>query len=194
MMNSADEEVMLQVRDGAPERLGILFDRYHHALFNFYCRSIGDRAASEDLVQDVFYRILKYRHTYRIGIRFRTWMYRIARNARLDRMKKQASDTALEVEMQPAPELSDSLQRQQENALLHRALMQLSPEKREALVLSRFQDLDYREISDVLGCEVGAVKVRIFRALRELRDILRQLEEESISRNKNSQGIFGVES
>jgi len=78
---------MLQVRNGTSAMLGILFDRYQVALFNFYCKSTGDRSASEDLVQDVFYRILKYRHTYRQGTSLRTWMYSLARNARLDRTK-----------------------------------------------------------------------------------------------------------
>src|SRR5262249_29123316 len=171
MTNSPDEELMLHVRNGAGAMLSILFERYHGPLFNFYCRTTGDRAASEDLVQDVFYRILKYRHTYRPGTPFRTWMYRIARNARLDRMKKQSSDTKLEVEAQPAAQPSDALQQQQEAAFLHRALMQLTDEKREVLVLSRFQDLSYQQIAQLLDCEVGAVKVRVFRALRDLRDI-----------------------
>jgi len=172
---------MLQVRDGAPAKLKILFERYHLPLFNFFSRTIGDPAASADLVQEVFYRMLKYRHTYRPAIPFRTWMYRIARNARFDRMKKSASQTALQMEPSRPADPADSLQQQQETALLHRALMQLPPEKREVLVLSRFQNLDHREISDLLGCEVGTVKVRIFRALRELREILRQFEEQNMS-------------
>ena len=181
MMNFPDEEVMLQVRDGAPAKLRILFERYQLPLFNFYCRTIGDRSVSADLVQEVFYRILKYRHTYRPGIPFRTWMYRIARNARFDRMKKSATQTSLPLEPRQPADPADSLQQQQQTALLHQALMKLPPEKREVLVLSRFQDLDHREISQLLGCEVGAVKVRIFRALRELREILHQLEEPSVS-------------
>src|SRR5215813_1246623 len=134
MTNSPDEELMLHVRNGAGAMLSILFERYHGPLFNFYCRTTGDRAASEDLVQDVFYRILKYRHTYRPGTPFRTWMYRIARNARLDRMKKQSREPGLEVEAQAAVEPVDPMQQRQETALLHRALMRLPVEKREVLV------------------------------------------------------------
>jgi len=194
MTNLPDEELMLQVRNGTGAMLGILFDRYQVALFNFYCKSTGDRSASEDLVQDVFYRILKYRHTYRPGTPFRTWMYSIARNAGLDRMKKQAREPGLEVEAQAAVEPVDPMQQRQETALLHRALMQLPVEKREVLVLSRFQDLSYQQIAHVLGCEVGAVKVRIFRALRDLGIILRQLEQQTMSPRKDSQQIFGAES
>jgi RNA polymerase sigma factor (sigma-70 family) len=193
MTNSPDEELMLEVRNGTGEFLGVLFDRYHGSLFNFYCKATGDRAASEDLVQEVFYRILKYRHTYRPGIPFRTWMYRIARNARLDRIKKQTAEGKLETQTSAPDQPPAALERKQEASLLHRALMRLPDEKREVLVLSRFQELSYQEIAQLLQCEVGAVKVRVFRALRDLGDILRQLEHQSVLPGKNSQQTFGAE-
>jgi len=193
MINSPDEELMLEVRNGTGVLLGVLFDRYHAPLFNFYCKSTGDRAASEDLVQEVFYRILKYRHTYRPGTPFRTWLYHIARNARLDRLKKQAADKKLEAETPVSDQPPVTLERKQEAVLLHRALMRLPDEKREVLILSRFQELSYQEIGQLLQCEVGAVKVRVFRALRDLGDILRQLERQTAMPGKGSQQICGVE-
>jgi len=193
MINSPDEELMLEVRNGTGVLLGVLFDRYHAPLFNFYCKSTGDRAASEDLVQEVFYRILKYRHTYRPGTPFRTWLYHIARNARLDRLKKQASEKKLEAETSISDPTPITLERKQETALLHRALMRLPDEKREVLILSRFQELSYQEIAQLLRCEVGAVKVRVFRALRELGDMLRQLEGQTAMPGKSSQQTCGVE-
>ncbi len=66
-----DEDVMLQVRNGAGDDLGVLFDRYQTPLFNFYSKLTGNRTLSEDLVQEVFFRILKYRQTYRPGTPFR---------------------------------------------------------------------------------------------------------------------------
>src|SRR5260370_7397604 len=78
-----DEELMSQVRNGIGEMLGVLFDRYQMPLFNFYCKLTGDRAVSEDLVQDVFFRILKYRHTYPVGTPLRPSIYQIPRTARL---------------------------------------------------------------------------------------------------------------
>jgi RNA polymerase sigma-70 factor (ECF subfamily) len=193
MTNSPDEELMLEVRNGTGQLLGVLFDRYHAPLFNFYCKSTGDRTASEDLVQEVFYRILKYRHTYRPGTPFRTWLYHIARNARLDRVKKQATEKKLAAETSISDPTPITLERKQEAALLHRALMQLPDEKREVLILSRFQELSYQEIAQLLQCEVGAVKVRVFRALRELGDMLRQLEGQTVMPGKSSQQICGVE-
>jgi len=193
MINSPDEELMLEVRNGTGVLLGVLFDRYHAPLFNFYCKSTGDRAASEDLVQEVFYRILKYRHTYRPGTPFRTWLYHIARNARLDRLKKQAAEKKLEAETPVSDQPPVTLERKQEAVLLHRALMRLPDEKREVLILSRFQELSYQEIARLLQCEVGAVKVRVFRALRDLGDMLRQLERQTAMPGKGSQQIRGVE-
>ena len=67
MISAPDEDVMLQVRDGEVQMLGVLFDRYQAPLFNFYSKMTQDRAVSEDLVQEVFLRILRYRQTYRAG-------------------------------------------------------------------------------------------------------------------------------
>src|SRR5437868_11302933 len=93
-----DEELMFLVRNGVVEMLGVLFDRYQSPLFNFYCKLTGDRSVSEDLVQDVFYRILKYRKSYQSGMSFRSWMYQIARNVRLDQAKRQKPEAELEDE------------------------------------------------------------------------------------------------
>lgn len=171
----SDEEVMLQVREGVGEMLTVLFDRYQVPLFNFYCRLTADRVASEDLVQDVFFRILKYRQSYRPGVPFRAWMYQIARNARLDYHRKNPETTEYEPEMSPAVEIRDSVEAGQQSALLQKALRMLPDDKREVLLLSRFEELKHEEIARLLDCEVGTVKVRVHRALRELRGIFEKL-------------------
>jgi RNA polymerase sigma factor (sigma-70 family) len=176
MTNSLpDEDLMLQVREGVGEMLAVLFDRYQNPLFNFYSRLTGDRTASEDLVQDVFFRILKYRHSYRPGTPFRAWMYQIARNARQDYHRKHPQSLPYEPEMSPAVVSIDTAENEQQAALLRKALLMLPEEKREVLLLSRFQELKYEEIARLLECEVGTVKVRIHRALRELRSIFEKL-------------------
>jgi RNA polymerase sigma-70 factor (ECF subfamily) len=171
-----DEDVMLQVRNGEVEMLGVLFDRYQAPLFNFYSKMTQDRTVSEDLVQEVFLRILRYRQTYRPNTTFRTWMYQIARNTRLDQVRKTHPQTPFASEPVAPASLTDSAQQQQEAALLQSALMRLPEDKRELLVLSRFQELKYDEIARLLGCEAGAVKVRVHRALQQLRQIFLQLE------------------
>jgi len=167
----SDEELMLQVREGVSEMLGTLFDRHHAKLFNFYVRLTGNRALSEDLVQDVFYRILRSRRTYRPGSPFTPWMYQVARNARRDVLRRRVEVELKEQMVEPILPV-DELSDRQQTQLLHRALMQLPEDKREVLLLSRFQNLKYHEIAQLLGCEVGTIKTRVFRALQELRQVI----------------------
>ncbi len=176
MHSVTDEDLMLQVRNGAGETLGVLFDRYHSPLYNFYTKLTGDRALSEDLVQEVFLRILRHRQTYRAGTPFRAWMYQIARNARIDHFRKTRPQVPFEPEMAPVVHPGDPAQQRQESELLHRALMQLPEEKRELLILCRFQELRYDEVARLVGCGVSTVKVRIHRALHELREVFHQLQ------------------
>ncbi|HEX4604847.1 MAG TPA: RNA polymerase sigma factor [Candidatus Angelobacter sp.] len=186
----SDEELMSQVRSGVGEMLGVLFERYHVPLFNFYLKLTGNRSTSEDLVQEVFFRILKYRHSYRPETAFRAWMYQIARNARVDHLRKRRPETTWEPEMSPSVAPVDTAQQSQDAVLLHSALMRISEDKREVLVLSRFQDLKYEEIAQLLGCEVGTVKTRVHRALQELRLVFHQLEGGKSLRGKGHDGAW----
>jgi RNA polymerase sigma factor (sigma-70 family) len=177
-----DETLMLAVRDGDVAKLGVLFERHHVALFDFLSRTIGDRTAAEDLVQDVFVRILKYRQTYRDQSCFETWMFRIARNSRTDHFRKRRSaepigDGAFEIEAS-GPSPAQQFERGREAKKLNRALMQLSDDKRELLVLARYRNMSYDKIAALLDVEVGAVKVRVHRAMKELREIFLRLVDE----------------
>jgi RNA polymerase sigma-70 factor (ECF subfamily) len=171
----ADDGLMTAVQRGDVGRLGVLFERHHRPLFNFFVRLTGDRGAAEDLVQDVFFRMLKYRATYQPGTQFRAWMYHLARNAHIDRYKARRRELLADPEdlREPAsedPPPGSALERRQQLALLSSALARLPEDKREVIVLSRFSGLSYEEIARMLGCEVGALKVRVHRAVRALRD------------------------
>ena len=173
----SDDLLMRQVRGGEASRLGVLFERYQLALYGFYVRLTGDRPASEDLVQEVFFRMLKYRHTYRDDSQFTTWMYHIARNVQADWFRKRRLEVGVadeEWNRMPGRE-QPGMEARQEAALVRQALARLPEDKREVLVLSRFQDLKYDQIAELLDCEVGAVKVRVHRALRALREIYGEL-------------------
>ena len=165
---------MQEVRSGNVGKLETLFDRHHRALFRYFLRLTSDRAASEDMVQDVFFRILKYRHTYEPETSFRAWMYQVGRNVWLDHAGRHKGEIALPQDAgqigSPDMPADRQVQNKQETVLLHRALAAMPPEKREVLVMSRFQELKYEEIASVLKCEVGTVKVRVYRALRDLGD------------------------
>lgn len=189
MSPAADNELMLRVRDGDLGKLSFLFERYHRALFNFFLRSTGSRDLSEDLVQEVFLRILKYRHTFRPDSQFSAWMYHVARNAQIDHFRKHKhADDVHESEEDVFPEIAslrltpeEQLAKRQEARLVRKALSQLPMERREVLILSRYQGLKYEEIATILGCEVGTVKGRVFRAIRELADVFNGIKGEKAS-------------
>jgi RNA polymerase sigma factor (sigma-70 family) len=176
-----DELLMHAVQGGQLDALGELFERHHRPVFHFLSRTTGDPAVAEDLVQDVFMRILKYRHTYTTGSRFETWLFRIARNARADHFRKLAPfaepvDEALDVPTSdPGP--AQQMERQVDSRQLERALRQLGDEPRDLLVLARYQNMPYDRIAETLGIEVGTVKVRVHRAMKQLRALFFRLED-----------------
>ena len=178
-----DNLLMEAVRGGKVEKLAILFERHHVTLFNYFLRLTGNRPISEDLVQEVFTRILKYRTTYRGEDRFAVWMYKIARNAHIDFLRRQKETVPLEDQFDKAQSADlipeERVERQQEAALISRALKRLSPRKQEVILLSRFQNLKYREIAELMECPVGTVKGMVHRAVRELGDIYKQLSREA---------------
>src|ERR1700754_5170091 len=75
-----DEQIMEAVRNGDLQQASLLFDRYHKRIFNFLARMAMDRELAEDLTQNVFLRLIKYRTSYREGARFQSWIYQVARN------------------------------------------------------------------------------------------------------------------
>lgn len=183
----SDEAVMLEIRDGEVGRLAALFERHHRALFNFFYRLTGRREQSEDLTQEVFMRILKYRHTYQPRTSFTAWMYQVARNVHADALAKGrherqwsagAQDETWPEPASREPRADDSIQREQEIALIRKALAVLPVEKREVLVLSRYQNLKYEQIGQILGCDAGAVKVRVYRAMRALGRVFAEMAGE----------------
>jgi RNA polymerase sigma factor (sigma-70 family) len=173
---------MNQVRDGEVHQLGILFERHHRRLFNFCLRLTGNRQTAEDLVQEVFTRILKYRHTYRPDSDFLVWTYQMARNAAADYFKKRGRMSEVDEEpvdvVSPEALPSEELESEERLATLRRALDRMPVDKRELLIMGRFRNLKYEQIAEVLGCTVGAVKVRMHRAVKDLRTIYLNLAAE----------------
>ncbi len=176
-----DNAIMLKVKNGDLDKLGLLFERHHRSLFGFLFHMTGQRELSEDMAQNVFYRILKYKHAFRGDGEFKTWMYHLARNVINDngravkRTVKHQEVTNLAEEIAGSYLADESIQKKQELALLKNAMNNLQPESREILILSKFQELKYHEIAAIMDITEGAVKVRVHRALHQLKNVYLQI-------------------
>ena len=183
----SDHALMLAVRDGELDALGELFERHHGPLFGFLVKLTGNRTVAEDVAQTVFQRMLKYRHTYRDDGSFTAWMYHLARRCAADHFRKSnaaphpTDPNDLHEHADDTPHAAHQAATRDDHVLLHAALARLDRDNREVLLLSRFQELSFAEISGILECSVGAAKVRAHRALRELRDVYFRLSKEVAS-------------
>jgi RNA polymerase sigma factor (sigma-70 family) len=185
-VEATDHELMIAVRAGDVAKLGELFERYQQRLYAFFVRMTNQPAVSEDLVQVVFYRILKYRHTYRDEGKFTAWIYHLARKVAADHFRKHAkAATATDpVDLHEHPD-QDGVSPDRSAAttddleILRVALARLPHDHREVLVLSRLQNIEHKEIARLMETSVGAVKVRVHRALKELRDVYFKLRRDA---------------
>ena len=180
----ADDGCMRRLQAGDTAALSELFERHHRLVFQYFAR-LG-AAPAEDLAQEVFIRVLKYQRSYRPGTQFRPWMYTIARNVRhthLQRRRAEINDVSWDDAQgrddRDAPSFIpvDNAEQAQQRHLLARALARLPEDKRELLVLARYQELGYAAIGTLLGCSEGAVKVRVHRAVGALRRHFLELAE-----------------
>lgn len=170
-----DEQAMYAVSQGDLDKAAILYERYKKSLLNFFLYRQNDRENARDLTQQVFLRMLRYRHTYREGASFRTWILEIARNVFFDYLKKNPSHT----DLSEIADISDTYdETDEQHQFLHRALSLLPDAYREVLLLSRFQNMSYEEIGQTLGLSVPNVKVRVFRAMQKLRDLYLNVSSE----------------
>ncbi|MBE9667343.1 RNA polymerase sigma factor [Mucilaginibacter boryungensis] len=173
---------MLKVKAGDLDRMGLLFQRYHRQLYGFLYHMTYQREAAEDMVQQVFYKMLKYRHNFTGSGEFIHWMYAIARNVLKDQGKrKKLAMAASSVEdmadwIPGSTNIEEQLERKQAAQGLQQAMGRLSEDEREILSLSRFQELKHQEIAQILNISEGAVKVRVHRAMCQLKEIYTKVE------------------
>lgn len=176
-----DEQLMEAVKDGDLQRASLLFDRYNKRLFNYLMRMTFDRDLAEDLTQNVFVRLLRYRTSYKEGLRFQSWIYQVARNVFADHYQanKNRRNSAMDIEDigDELPEPGEGPQQQEQERLLIRSMAMLNDDQRELLVLTRFTHLKYEEVAVLMNTSVANIKVKVHRAIGKLRENYFALEE-----------------
>ncbi len=172
MKHLTDEELMLQVSNGNLDILTLLFDRYHLRIFNFFNKMIQNKMVSEDLTQDVFYKILKYRTSYKNG-NFASWIYTVARNIFSSYYQKQKKESANMLNEGVLKDNEKLVTETNEDELHHlqKAILKLNYSDRELIIMNRYQEIKYQEIAEIMGSSEGAIKVKMHRALKKLKEI-----------------------
>ena len=172
----SDEALMRGVREGNADNVGALFER-HHARVHALCYRLTRRAdEADDLTQETFLRVLRYSSSYRQEASFTTWLYRIAYNLCAELWQQTRRELPMPDEAERA-ESTGPAQLSERHVLLDEAMHRLEPEQRAVLVLTRYHDLKYDDVARVLECTPAAARVRAHRALNDLKEIYRELEQ-----------------
>lgn len=178
MKHLSDQELMKIVQAGDYSPASEIYDRYSGRIYNFAFRFLRNAEAAEDATQEVFVKMIKHANQFHGDAKLSTWLFSITANwcrdylRKSDNKAKEGEDALLTL---PAPsELSPdrNLEQRENEARVRKALATLTPEQREAILLSRYQGLSYAEIAQIAGCSEGAVKTRVFRAMETLKKAL----------------------
>lgn len=185
---ASDAAIMLRVAAGDESGFNYLVGKYHRPMVHFLYRMVRTQAVAEELAQEVFLRVYRSRESYRAEAKFTTWLYRIATNlavnhARDTRHERAAQNVYLDSpdeETGTTPEIADDepnveqrLLRDEHMAAIRKHVMSLPERQRTAVLMHKYQGLDYRQIGDVLKLSESATKSLLFRAYQTLRERLK---------------------
>ena len=188
----SDEALMARVARGGQDAFEVLVSRYGDAVITFCYTFVHSREVAEDLAQETFLRVYRNAGRYRPLAKFTTWLYRIAANLSINEVKKRKLRRALSLD-EPAGSDSDGTriaeriagdsarpldeaELHEANALVEKAIERLPDDQRTTLVMVEYHNMSYREIAEVLGVTVSAIKMRVKRAREMLREMLRPLD------------------
>jgi len=178
MNHLSDQELMRIVQAGDFSPASEIYDRYSGRIYNFALRFLKNAEAAEDATQEVFVKMMRHANQFQGDAKLSTWLFSITANwcrdylRKADNKAKESDDVlvTLPASMEHSPDRT--LEQRENEALIKRALQALTPEQREAILLSRYQGLSYAEIAQISGCSEGAVKTRVFRAMETLKKAL----------------------
>lgn len=186
-MPRSDRELMLAFQEGDSEAFVALYDRYTRPLINFFYKMCYDRALAEDLTQETFLRLLRFRGRYRPEATFRTFIYTVARNLWIDRFRsRKAAPKTISAELRVQEDgatIGDLVPGREQEVpkrvadreaadLVRSAVEDLPEGQRMVFLMAEAQGLKYREISEILEIPIGTVKSRMNAAIGRLRGLL----------------------
>ncbi|HSC46217.1 MAG TPA: sigma-70 family RNA polymerase sigma factor [Candidatus Acidoferrum sp.] len=186
-MTRSDVQLMLDVKAGDEQSFGLLLQRYRTPLVNFLYRMVRSREQAEDLAQEVFIRVYRAREEYVPSAKFTTWLFRIATNLALNSLRDHRHQK-LEVSMDAPliadaedgdekpfevadkhPTIEQELVEEDRKKMIRHAIEKLPEKQRAAVLLHKYQELDYAEIAKILTISESALKSLLFRAYETLR-------------------------
>jgi RNA polymerase sigma-70 factor (ECF subfamily) len=183
-----DELLMERYQQGDARAFEILVERHQGPVFNFILRYVGETTAAEDVLQELFLRVVKGATTFQRRAKFTTWLYTIARNLCIDAKRKaryrrtESLDAPVDDDPESpvmgagiahqGPSAEDSVQDARARQVLIRAMESLSPEQQEVFVLREYAGMPFQEIAEIVGCSENTVKSRMRYALENLRKVL----------------------
>ena len=176
-----DAELMLRVKEGDGASFGVLLDKHRSSVVHFLYRMIQNYAVAEELAQEVFLRVYRSRSTYEPTAKFTTWLFRIAthlalnalRDGKNERSQERLDDDSNEM---PARQVSDRRPSVEQSLVyeakldeIRRAIAALPEKQRAAVLMHKYEEMEYSQIAKVLGCSESAIKSLLFRAYETLR-------------------------
>ncbi|MCK5580818.1 MAG: sigma-70 family RNA polymerase sigma factor [Candidatus Omnitrophica bacterium] len=183
-MDRQDEQLISAYMQGEDTALEILFQRYKSSILNFALRILGNRADAEDVVSDVFVSVFSKKYEIRPGAKFKTWLYKVAYNAAISKIRKRKKMISLwflkndagQYEEWDVPDpgslAPEELIKQETAAAVRKTIHKLPRMQKEAIVLREYHKLGYAEIADIMECSLENVKILIYRAREALRNEL----------------------
>ena len=178
MKHLSDQELMKIVQAGDFSPASEIYDRYSTRIYNFAFRFLRNSEAAEDATQEVFVKMLKHASQFNGDAKLSTWLFSITANwcrdylRKADNKPKEGEDVLLHLPGSGEYSPERQLEQRENEQRIQKALAALTPDQREAILLSRYQGLSYAEIAQISGCSEGAVKTRVFRAMETMKKAL----------------------
>jgi RNA polymerase sigma-70 factor (ECF subfamily) len=185
-MEDTDVALMALIRKGDAKAFELLLARHQRSVYNLALRFLNDPDEAEDIAQDAFVRVYKASSTYTPDAKFTTWLYTIVRNLCFNVLRSRKTAVVISVDDETLPEIPaerrdpvEEISKARVREEVIRAVSGLPEHMRMTVILSRYHDLQYDEIADIMGCSVNAVKLRMHRAKAVLAKELAGLRHET---------------